>query len=224
MIHVKRTTALIIGILSLCICSTVTWIIQAAGAARNLDRITYDTIQTIQTALPTISPSQTPEPTPTEYKLCYGGRYDTAAVAYVVDGDTIDVLIDGVTERVRYIGIDAPERGDPGYSRSTKYNADLVSGEIVHLYADTSDRDKYNRLLRYVVLENGTLINFKLVWDGYAAPAEYPPDTMCARVFAQAQYFGTPMPPQADLQVQGEPVYPPAPTGERLDSREPGER
>lgn len=102
-------------------------------------------------------------------------------VIRVVDGDTIDVEIDGKTERVRYIGIDTPETVDPrklvqcfGVEASKK-NKELVEGKIVRLEKDITDRDKYKRLLRYVWLGD-TLINQELVAQGFAKSYSYPPD------------------------------------------------
>ncbi len=97
-------------------------------------------------------------------------------VSKVHDGDTIDVVIEGKTETVRLIGIDTPETKDPrkpvqcfGQAASAKTHQ-LLDDKSVRLETDPadSDRDKYHRLLRYVYLEDGTLINAELVKQGYA--------------------------------------------------------
>jgi len=99
-------------------------------------------------------------------------------VVRVIDGDTLE--IEG-GERVRYIGIDAPETVEPqkpvecfGPEASAK-NKELVEGQTVRLEKDMTDRDKYNRLLRYVYVGEN-LINTELVQLGFARAWAYPPD------------------------------------------------
>lgn len=101
-----------------------------------------------------------------------------AKVVRVIDGDTIE--IEG-GEKVRYIGIDAPETVEPekpvqcfGPEASNK-NKELVEGKTVRLEKDTTDRDKYDRLLRYVYVGE-TFINSELVKLGFARAWAYPPD------------------------------------------------
>jgi endonuclease YncB( thermonuclease family) len=73
-------------------------------------------------------------------------------VEWVIDGDTVDVRgPDGTEERVRVIGIDAPEREQCGYAEATAALAELVDGREVALVAGArDDRDRYDRLLRYL--------------------------------------------------------------------------
>jgi micrococcal nuclease len=97
-------------------------------------------------------------------------------VVVVIDGDTIDVDIDGMAYRVHYLGIDAPEQGMPFYQEAKDANADLVAGEMVTLVKDVSETDQFDRLLRYVYLENGRMVNAELVRLGYARQASNPPD------------------------------------------------
>lgn len=96
-------------------------------------------------------------------------------VDYTVDGDTIDVLMNGVHERVRLIGVDTPETHKPNTpvqcygviaSDFTKTN---LEHKNVRLESDpiNQNRDRYQRLLRYVYLDDGTLWNAKLVREGY---------------------------------------------------------
>lgn len=102
-------------------------------------------------------------------------------VVKVVDGDTIDVSIEGKTERVRYIGIDTPETVDPrksvecfGKEASDKAK-EVLTGKSVYLESDAtqSDRDKYGRLLRYIFLEDGTHVNKFMISEGYASEYTY---------------------------------------------------
>ena len=100
---------------------------------------------------------------------------EVGQVTYVVDGDTIDVrLADGIY-RVRYIGMNTPERGEPCHREATAANRGLVAGKDVHLARDVSDTDRYGRLLRYVYAE-GIFVNRALVEAGYAEAVVYQPD------------------------------------------------
>ena len=101
---------------------------------------------------------------------------DQADVINIVDGDTIDVLIDGDEYRVRYIGVDTPERGDAYYDEATRANALMVSGRSVLLVKDVSETDRFGRLLRYIYLPDGTFVNAELVRQGWAEAVSYPPD------------------------------------------------
>ena len=95
-------------------------------------------------------------------------------------GDTIRVEIEGEVERLRYIGIDTPEVGDnaePFGEEGTAANRSLVAGELVCLESDVSDRDRFDRLLHYVWLEDGTLVNEALVREGHAEAVRFRPDT-----------------------------------------------
>lgn len=114
--------------------------------------------------------------------------YDaTATVVRVVDGDTILVELDDTPERIRYIGLDAPEianaeNGTPsecGGDAARAANEALVVGATVGLERDVSDRDRFGRLLRHVWLLDGEdrLVGALLVTDGAVEARSYPPDT-----------------------------------------------
>jgi endonuclease YncB( thermonuclease family) len=98
-----------------------------------------------------------------------------AHVLRVIDGDTIEVEIDGQPYRVRYIGMDTPEQGMPFYQEATQANAALVADQDVSLEKDVSETDRYGRLLRYVYVGE-TMVNEELLRQGYAQVATYPPD------------------------------------------------
>ena len=114
----------------------------------------------------------------------------SAFVQRVVDGDTA-VLAGG--ERVRYIGIDTPELHHPTkpvqpYAREAKeFNKRMVEGKRVRLEYDVQRRDRYNRLLAYVYLEDGTFVNAELVRQGYAQLLTIPPNVKHADLFVQLQ-------------------------------------
>jgi len=110
----------------------------------------------------------------------------TGQVERVVDGDTIDVRIGDETHRVRYIGMDTPEVGDPFAREATELNRELVQGQTVTLVKDVSETDRYGRLLRYVFVGD-TFVNYELAAQGFAMASTYPPDVACAQTFAQAQ-------------------------------------
>jgi micrococcal nuclease len=94
-------------------------------------------------------------------------RLQQAQVVHVVDGDTIDVRIGGQKERVRYYGIDTPERGQPCFSEATERNKELVA-QAVLLLPDARERDRYGRLLRYVFEEDSVSIDARLIAEGLA--------------------------------------------------------
>lgn len=99
-------------------------------------------------------------------------------VTNVVDGDTIDVGSCADAGRVRLILIDAPELsgGARCFSKeSTDYVAARLLGRVVGLERDVSNVDRFGRYLRYAWVD-GELFNERMVRDGYAALAVYPPD------------------------------------------------
>jgi Staphylococcal nuclease homologue/Lamin Tail Domain len=108
-------------------------------------------------------------------------------VINVVDGDTIEVqLSDGTTTTVRYIGIDAAERGLPFFEAARQANSDLVFQKEVILVKDQSETDPYNRLLRYVVVGE-VFVNQALADEGMAKAINYPPDEACKESFLSAE-------------------------------------
>lgn len=108
---------------------------------------------------------------------------DRARVTWVTDGDTIEVEINNREYRVRYIGVDSPEREEPFYQEALDLNMDLVRNETVILVQDVSDTDQYGRLLRYVYLPDGTFVNAEMIGQGMARLVTFPPDV------AQTDYF-----------------------------------
>jgi len=102
-------------------------------------------------------------------------------VIRVIDGDTIEVDIDGTIYKIRYIGIDAPELDDKRAEfcalaqEATRLNRELVEEKTVRLEKDISETDKYGRLLRYVYVD-GIFVNAELVRQGLAWAEAYEPD------------------------------------------------
>jgi micrococcal nuclease len=96
-------------------------------------------------------------------------------IAKFDDGDTIVVDMDGHNETVRFIGVDTPETRDPrkavqcfGYA-AAEFTEKLIGSSPVRLESDpiNTNRDRYNRLLRYVYLPDGQLVNAELIKQGY---------------------------------------------------------
>lgn len=117
------------------------------------------------------------------------GFSERAVVSRVVDGDTITIEVGGQEFRLRYIGIDAPELNSTEQStaeQSTNYNKILVEGQQVILYHDTSETDRFDRLLRYVFVGD-VFVNYELVRAGMARARDYPPDSACKDVLRYAE-------------------------------------
>jgi len=134
------------------------------------------------------------------------GHVVSARVVRVIDGDTIEVTIDGAEEDVRYIGVDTPETVKPGSPvecygpQASAANHRLVEGRTVRLVFDAERRDVYDRLLAYVYTETrgqpgkGRFVNAALVRQGYARTLEIAPNTehapQLSRLQAQAGRAG----------------------------------
>ncbi|MCY4021237.1 MAG: thermonuclease family protein [Chloroflexi bacterium] len=100
---------------------------------------------------------------------------EIAQVTRVIDGDTIDVLIDGKTARIRYVQINTPERDQPCFRESTQANAELVAGKTVRLVPSKRLIDPFDRLLRYVYVGD-IMVERVLVEEGFAEVVLYPPN------------------------------------------------
>lgn len=90
----------------------------------------------------------------------------TARVVGVTDGDTLTVLHAKHSEKVRLVGIDAPEKRQAYGERAKRFTADLAFDRTVTVR--TAGRDRNGRLLGEVVLPDGRSLNQELVRAGYA--------------------------------------------------------
>jgi micrococcal nuclease len=108
---------------------------------------------------------------------------DTVTVARVLDGDTVE-LTNG--RRVRYIGINTPERGQPYYQEATAANQRLVEGKTVRLEFDADTFDQYGRSLAYVWVGQ-VMANLEMVKQGYANAYTVPPNVRYENEFRQAE-------------------------------------
>jgi len=104
-----------------------------------------------------------------------------AEVLYVIDGDTVDVSINGKKQRVRLLGIDAPEMGfenkkEMCFAKESRNKlVQLIDRKTVNIASDSTqqDRDVYNRILRYIYLPDGTFVNTQMIEEGYAYEYTY---------------------------------------------------
>jgi endonuclease YncB( thermonuclease family) len=156
----STTASLLVAVLSLCIWygQSHGWFASAAtGAGQQSTKI-----------------SQQADKVGTEIQSNQPGLYKIVRFS---DGDTITVDMNGTQETIRFIGVDTPETHDPrkkvqcygpAASAFTK-NGLTAAGSKVRLSADSlsSNRDRYDRLLRYVYLPDGTFWNLKLIQEGY---------------------------------------------------------
>lgn len=136
-----------------------------------------------------------------KFVMPFGKAYNYAdvLVTRAVDGDTL-ALETG--EKVRLIGIDTPEfhtskklyrdaqrskQDVPAIQklgqRSLEFTRNLVEGKRVSLEFDVDKYDRYDRLLAYVYLKDGTFVNAKIVKEGYASLMTYPPNVKYADLF-----------------------------------------
>ena len=102
-------------------------------------------------------------------------KQESIELARIIDGDTVIVKINGEEKSVRLIGIDTPEKNECFEKEATEKLKTLIENKKIKLEADNSqdDKDKYGRLLRYIYLENGTLVNKKLIEEGAAKEYTY---------------------------------------------------
>ena len=110
-------------------------------------------------------------------------------VTRVVDGDTLRARVDGSIERVRLIGIDAPERGECFYVRATELLQSLTQGIAVKIEGDSTQRprDRYGRLLAYVGLPDAADAGEVLLQRGAAVVFETRPPFARREAYVDAQ-------------------------------------
>lgn len=163
---IKKSVKLMIGFLLFLVAIKFTPTTEEVTKTPALDIPLATTLTTIPTVIP--------NPTLTI-------NSELVTLVRIVDGDTIVVKINNEQVTVRLIGIDTPEVVDPrkpvqcfGKEASEKIKQ-LINGKNLILTPDSTqdDKDKYNRLLRYVHLDDGTFINQKMIEEGYAFEYTY---------------------------------------------------
>jgi endonuclease YncB( thermonuclease family) len=120
----------------------------------------------------------------------YGTEW--AQVRWINDGDTV-ILTDD--RRVRYIGIDTPEiehvdkgqAAEPYADEALNHNKKLVFRKQVRLEFDKEKHDHYGRLLAYVYLADGTLVNAAMLQEGYAHVLPKSPNNRHQTILLKAQ-------------------------------------
>ncbi|NPE48643.1 thermonuclease family protein [Sphingobacterium prati] len=124
----------------------------------------------------------------------YKGEERYVKVQRVIDGDTFVIESGGKKgERVRLIGIDAPEtrktaRKEVGYygQEAKEYLRSMLTGKNVKLVFDVGKKDRYGRLLAYVYI-GGKFVNADLVEQGYAVTYSLAPNVQYADFFIKLE-------------------------------------
>jgi micrococcal nuclease len=132
-----------------------------------------------------------------------------AEVVSVLDGDTIKVMYEGRKESVRLIGIDAPESKKNSKARrdSARSSRDIgaiitqgrlardyvrslvTKGDEVSIEFDVEKRDRYHRLLGYVYLSDGRMLNDLVIRNGYASPLTIAPNVRYRDKFLESYRY-----------------------------------
>jgi endonuclease YncB( thermonuclease family) len=141
------------------------------------------------TSVPSLTPIQPGLPNPSQEFVSFSCITDQSPqkgiVSDVLDGDKIEVVLNGKAYPVRYIGISVPESA-PYKDLSTQMNRSLVLGQTVALYVDKTDKDPEGNLPRYV-LSGNIFVNYQLIRRGVVQTNKIPPDVSCSTLFEQAQ-------------------------------------
>ncbi len=127
---------------------------------------------------------------------------DRVKITKVIDGDTAYArFTDGSKEKVRFIGVDAPEINHPTLglekfgSEAEHYTRSLIEGQTIWLEYDEGERDQYDRLLAYLWLEipeeltdreiRSKMFNAQLLIDGYAIQVVFEPNVKYKSFFSR---------------------------------------
>ncbi|MBI5639654.1 MAG: thermonuclease family protein [Nitrospirae bacterium] len=115
---------------------------------------------------------------------------DLVSVRSVNDGDTITIILNNRDERIRLIGIDAPEMGQRPWGKRAKEHLEQLiasSSWAVMLEYDVDRRDKYGRVLAYIRAKDRKLVNEQMLRDGYALLYTFPPNVKHVDILSKAQ-------------------------------------
>ena len=111
-------------------------------------------------------------------------------VKWVDDGDTI-VLTTG--QRIRFIGINAPEidhkdqKAQPYGYKAKSFNKNLLRSHKIRIELDTERTDQYGRMLAYIFLPDGSFLNSRLLRNGLAFYLYRMPNVKYDQILFQAQ-------------------------------------
>jgi micrococcal nuclease len=121
-----------------------------------------------------------------------GKNVNNVIVRSVNDGDTISAMVGNHFEKIRLIGIDAPEIGQQPWGEIAKRHLQemLVSSSWkVTVEYDVEMRDKYGRLLAYLRTKDGRMVNREMVRGGYAVLFTMPPNVKYVKEFVAAEKY-----------------------------------
>jgi endonuclease YncB( thermonuclease family) len=111
-----------------------------------------------------------------------GSGYSQGKVMRVMDGGTLEVQINGNTQRVGYAGIEVPAENELAAQKAHE----LLDGQVVILVKDVSEQDASGRAARYV-FSGGWFVNFELVRQGLGVVQPNSPDQACKSYLEQAE-------------------------------------
>lgn len=158
---------------------------------QNKPRISPAPTKTVKKSILTVTPTPTPTSTPTPTFT----STPNVSLIKVIDGDTIEVNINGINEKVRLIGLDTPEMSDSRESircfavEAKNKTQSLIAYQNIKLEKDPTqnNRDKYNRLLRYVILKDGRNLAKVIIEQGYGYEYTYRIPYVYQKEFKEAQ-------------------------------------
>lgn len=159
----RQIRSLLVALITIC----VAWFLQRQNLPELSDQVS------------SVDPNRSTSSTPSHVSTSTEPRvFTNAQVKKVVDGDTIEVVFDNASSsaKIRLLGINTPESVDPRRpvecfgKEASRFLQGIIDAKRIRLEEDlqADDRDKYGRLLRNVVLEDGTDVNALLVKEGYA--------------------------------------------------------
>ncbi len=117
----------------------------------------------------------------------------SAQVLRVIDGDTFIARVYGRTERIRLLLIDTPETVhptkpvEPFGKEASNFTKKILENQTVSLELDVQERDQYRRILAYVYLKDGTMLNEQLLKNGLAKVVVFPPNVKYVDPFRRIQ-------------------------------------
>ncbi len=126
-------------------------------------------------------------------KYPFAGKQEEDSYVFVLtvhDGDTVSVLLGRKKEKIRLIGIDAPEMGQQPWGEGAKNYLESIlnaSGQKVRIERDVEERDTYGRTLAYLWTTKGEMVNVMMVRGGYAMLYTFPPNVKYVQEFTDAQ-------------------------------------
>lgn len=109
---------------------------------------------------------------PTPISTLAINKSENVLIAKVIDGDT---AVTSKGEKIRYLGINSSEKGEPFYEEALEKNKSLVLGKNVRLEFDIQNKDRYGRTLAYLFVGD-SLINVELVKSGFAVSETIQPN------------------------------------------------